>query len=133
MAAAYVCFRFYSTKFLVATVLIVPFSIVFIWRLIKRAEAGDPVNDQAPNPGTVSKILDRENHHPLNLLITVSPIKPNWFRPITLRAVFAAIQSLGNCSGRPGFLGPMGNIGDVARRALDRAAGNQGTDVHCSL
>jgi deferrochelatase/peroxidase EfeB len=96
-----------------ATLLLLVLIYVVVSRALARAEARDPVDDTAPDPATCAEILNQENRTPLNLLVTVSPIKPDWFRPITLRLVLRWIASFVQTCGRPGFLGPNGEIGTL--------------------
>jgi hypothetical protein len=74
------------------------------------AERTDLPVDIAPNPDEVGEVMDGENRRALNLLVAVAPMKPGWFRRLTLRgAMWLTSQALA----RSGIRGSLGGVSVV--------------------
>ncbi len=78
--------------------------------LLRHRERTDKPIDEAPVPARVARIMQNENHHAINLMVIVSPMKPGRFRRFTLRIAFWTIGNLVTHSGIPGFLGDIGVV-----------------------
>ena len=98
---------------LFATLLVSALSGLLAWNTLRRAELKDLPDDAPPNPARIARILARENQGGLNLLITVSKLKPGRLRRLTIRLVLRAIEQFIKHEGTPGFLGGNGEIGTL--------------------
>ena len=97
-------------KAAIATGVIVTAGLVAIFFSLRRAEAGDWVDERAPDPATLAEILKRENHSAQNHMVSVTRRKPGVVRWILIRLVFwlsgVAIARVF----RPGFIFDIGTI-----------------------
>lgn len=80
------------------------------YRHLRRLEESDPAQDLPPNPDAIGRIMETEGRCAQGLLLSVSTMKPQRFRRLTLRLAFWSIAAIGRREYRPGFLGPIGVI-----------------------
>jgi Dyp-type peroxidase family len=82
----------------------------WVYFSLRRAETKDAPDDTPPAIDLVDGIMARENRTAQNHLFAVSTMKPEWFRPITMRLVLFVAGLATTRVFRPGFLGPLGTI-----------------------
>jgi Dyp-type peroxidase family len=83
----------------------------FVWRL-HRADISDRPEDLDPNLAVVRKVAERENdpNCEQNHFLSVSPLKPGWFRKLTLGIALWGIELVVIRAFRPGYIVNMGTI-----------------------
>ena len=81
--------------------------LAYAW--LRRLEKTDPVEDLTPPASQVETLLKVENFCAQNHLASVSRLKPEWLRRVTLLVAFIAVGT-GRFVGPPGFLGKNGVI-----------------------
>jgi deferrochelatase/peroxidase EfeB len=81
--------------------------MAYAW--LRRLEKTDPVEDLTPPASQVETLLNVENFCAQNHLASVSRLKPEWLRRVTLLVALIAVGS-GRFVGPPGFLGKNGVI-----------------------
>ncbi len=79
---------------------------------LRHKEATDIADDSEPNVSHVEEIARLENHpgYAQNHIIAVTPMKPGWFRKVTLALALWGIFLLVKYRMRPGFVLTMGTI-----------------------
>lgn len=85
--------------------------LAFVWRLGK-ADATDRPEDLDPNLSVLRKVAERENDPGCeqNHFLSVSPLKPGWFRKLTLGISLWGIELVVSRAFRPGYIVNMGTI-----------------------
>jgi Dyp-type peroxidase family len=80
--------------------------------VLQHKEATDSIDDQEPDVAHVEAIAALENHpgYAQNHIIAVTPLKPGWFRKMTLALALWGIAVLVKYRMRPGFVLTMGTI-----------------------
>jgi Dyp-type peroxidase family len=83
----------------------------FVWRL-HRADVSDRPEDLDPDLAGVRKVAERENdpNCEQNHFLSVSPLKPGWFRKLTLGIALWGIELVVSRAFRPGYIVNMGTI-----------------------
>src|SRR5262249_27337416 len=84
---------------------------LLLYMLRRDEEAASP-DDQAPNLAAMQEIAEGENQpgYTQNHILAVTPLKPGWFRKLTLAASLWGIKQLVTFWYRPGFVLNMGTI-----------------------
>ncbi len=85
-------------------------AVLWGYRYLRRLEKSDPAKDLPPDPDAVGRIMETEGMCAQGLLLSVSTMKPERLRRLTLRFAFWSIATIGPRQYRPGFLGPIGVI-----------------------
>lgn len=93
----------------VTAILAIAAGVAAVLHLIQ-LESTDPTDDRTPDATEVAAFVRQEAVAAQNLLPTASPLKPGWFRRMTLRFAFRLIACESALANRPGFLGAMGDI-----------------------
>jgi hypothetical protein len=77
---------------------------------LRYRETTDAIEDKAPVPADVARIMQDENQSAINLTVLVSTMKPGEFRRLTLRAALWIVGQVVSRTGIPGFLGEIGVV-----------------------
>lgn len=77
---------------------------------LRRKEATDWLDERGPDRMVLRRILETENHHAHNHMVSVTRLKPGLTRTFTIRLAFWLIAELARLNFKPGHLGEIGTI-----------------------
>jgi deferrochelatase/peroxidase EfeB len=80
------------------------------YAILRRREQSESPDDVVPDPRTLARAIERENHAAQNHLAAISAMKPGLLRQLTLRFALAGVFQVATKVSRPGLLGGLGTI-----------------------
>jgi deferrochelatase/peroxidase EfeB len=107
----FLCGAFFGfVEAIIVALILVVIAALVAYGALRRAEADDPVDDRAADPGINAAIFDRENAYAQNHMISITRRKPGGLRSFTSRLVFWGLGELAGFLFAPGYLGEIGTI-----------------------
>ena len=105
---AFQCFPWVLIGMAVTLIVLVLIFGVVLWR----KESTDNVQADAADTGNLNKLLQNEDQHDhvQNHMVSITIVKPGWFRRVTLRAVLAIINFAARAVFTHGLLGGIPSI-----------------------